>query len=54
MGFNWPKEITERPLLTKIVGKTCHFADGTTADVDAIIQVWSRLHFSVDLVLPPV
>ena len=45
MGFKWPKEITERPLLTKIVGKTCHFADGTTADVDAIIQVWSRLQF---------
>jgi len=44
MGFKWPKEITERPLLTKIVGKTCHFADGTTADVDAIIQCTGYLH----------
>ena len=37
MGFKWPTEITERPLLTKIEGKTVHFKDGTTADVDAII-----------------
>lgn len=37
MGFKWPPEITERPLLTKIEGKTIHFKDGTTADVDAII-----------------
>ena len=37
MGFKWPPEITERPLVTKIVGKTVHFKDGTTADVDAII-----------------
>ena len=37
MGFKWPPEITERPLLTKIEGKTVHFKDGSTADVDAII-----------------
>lgn len=38
MGFEWPESFSERPLLTKVVGKTCHFKDGSTAeDVDAII-----------------
>ena len=37
MGFKWPPQISERQLLTKIEGKTVHFKDGTTADVDAII-----------------
>jgi len=44
MGFNWPKEITERPLLTKIDGKTCYFTDGTSAEVDAIIMCTGYLH----------
>lgn len=38
MGFDWPASFSEKPLLTKVVGKTCHFKDGSTAeDVDAII-----------------
>ncbi|MET0313951.1 MAG: NAD(P)/FAD-dependent oxidoreductase, partial [Hansschlegelia sp.] len=38
MGFDWPESFSERPLLTKVVGKTCYFQDGSTAeDVDAII-----------------
>lgn len=37
MGFKWPSQITERPLLTKIEGKTIHFRDGSKADVDAIL-----------------
>ncbi|XP_022796803.1 flavin-containing monooxygenase FMO GS-OX3-like [Stylophora pistillata] len=46
MGFKWPPEITERPLLTKIESKTVHFRDGTTADVDAIILCTGYLfHF---------
>ncbi|OWF47072.1 Senecionine N-oxygenase [Mizuhopecten yessoensis] len=38
MGFsNWPAGIEERPLLTKVIGNTIHFKDGTTAEVDVII-----------------
>lgn len=38
MGFEWPESFSERPLLTKVVGKTCTFKDGSTAEnVDAII-----------------
>ena len=37
MGFKWPPQISERPLFTKVEGKTVHFSDGSTADVDAII-----------------
>ena len=34
----------ERPLLTKIDGKTAHFKDGSTKDVDAIILCTGYLH----------
>lgn len=44
MGFLWPKEISERPLLQKIAGKTCHFKDGSTADVDAILLCTGYQH----------
>ena len=37
MGFKWPPQITERPLMTKIESSTIHFKDGTTAEVDDII-----------------
>ena len=37
MGFKWPPQIEEKPLLTRIEGSTVHFKDGTVADVDAII-----------------
>ena len=37
MGFKWPKNFEERPLLQKLVNKTAHFKDGTTKEVDAII-----------------
>ena len=37
MGFPFPPEITERPLLTKIEGSTVHFKDGSSAEVDDII-----------------
>ena len=37
MGFKWPPQITEKPLLTKIEGSTVHFKDGSTAKVDSII-----------------
>jgi len=44
MGFNWPENVTERPLLTKVVGKTAHFKDGSTKDVDAIVLCTGFLH----------
>lgn len=44
MGFHWPDTWQEVPLLTKVVGKTAHFKDGTTKDVDAIILCTGYLH----------
>ncbi|XP_066924746.1 trimethylamine monooxygenase-like [Clytia hemisphaerica] len=37
MGFKWPTNITERPCLTHIDGKTVHFSDNSTYEADAII-----------------
>jgi trimethylamine monooxygenase len=37
MGFKWPKGMDERPLLTKIEGRTVHFKDGSSKNFDAII-----------------
>ncbi|XP_029183405.2 senecionine N-oxygenase-like [Acropora millepora] len=37
MGFKWPSQISERPLLTKINGNTVQFRDGSSAEVDDII-----------------
>ncbi len=44
MGFDWPDNWSEVPLLTKVVGNTAHFKDGTTRDVDAIILCTGYLH----------
>jgi trimethylamine monooxygenase len=44
MGFNWPKGFEERPLLQKLVGKTAHFKDGSTKDIDAIILCTGYQH----------
>jgi trimethylamine monooxygenase len=45
MGFKWPETMEERPLLTKIDGKTVHFKDGSTKDVDAIILCTGYQHY---------
>lgn len=37
MGFHWPDNWEERPLLEKVEGNTCTFKDGSSKDVDAII-----------------
>lgn len=37
MGFDWPEGFQEKPLLTRVVGRTAHFKDGTSEDVDAIV-----------------
>lgn len=44
MGFKWPPTITERPILTHVDGKTVHFSDKSTAEVDAIIFCTGYLH----------
>jgi trimethylamine monooxygenase len=44
MGYNWPDNWTEVPLLQKVEGNTATFKDGTTADVDAIILCTGYQH----------
>lgn len=44
MGFHWPDNFQEVPLLTHVSGNTAHFKDGTTKDVDAIILCTGYLH----------
>jgi len=44
MGFTFPDNWSQRPLMQKLVGKTAHFADGSTKDVDAIILCTGYLH----------
>ncbi len=38
MGFDWPDNWEERPLLTHVEGNIVHFGDGTTKHIDAIIS----------------
>ena len=44
MGFKWPENFEERPLLQKLVNKTAHFKDGSTKEVDAIILCTGYQH----------
>ena len=44
MGYNWPDNWKELPLLQKVDGNTCTFKDGTTRDVDAIILCTGYVH----------
>ena len=44
MGFHWPEGMEERPLLTKLEGKTAHFKDGSSQEVDAIILCTGYQH----------
>ena len=44
MGYDWPENWKEVPLLTKVVNKTAYFKDGTTAEIDAIILCTGYLH----------
>jgi trimethylamine monooxygenase len=44
MGFDWPESFTERPLLTHVEGKTAHFKDGTSQEVDAIVLCTGYQH----------
>ena len=44
MGFRWPEGFSERPLLTRLVGKTAHFKDGSSAEVDAVVLCTGYRH----------
>ena len=44
MGYDWPDNWKEVPLLQRVAGNTCTFKDGSTADVDAIILCTGYLH----------
>lgn len=44
MGFNWPENFEERPLLVKLENKTAHFLDGSKKDVDALILCTGYQH----------
>ncbi len=44
MGFKWPEGIEEVPLLTKVEGKTAHFKDGSTREIDAMILCTGYQH----------
>lgn len=44
MGYDWPDNWAEVPLLQTVSGNTCTFKDGSTRDVDAIILCTGYLH----------
>jgi trimethylamine monooxygenase len=44
MGFDWPEGFNEVPLLTKVVGKTAYFQDGSHQDVDAVVLCTGYKH----------
>lgn len=44
MGFHWPEEVTERPLLMRLEGNTAFFKDGSSADIDVVMMCTGYLH----------
>ena len=44
MGFHWPDNFEEVPLLTKVDKNTCTFKDGSSKQIDAIIMCTGYLH----------
>ena len=44
MGYNWPDNWKEVPLLQKVEKNTATFKDGSTAEVDAIILCTGYIH----------
>ena len=44
MGYGWPKEIEERPLLTHVEGSTMFFEDKSSAEVDVILMATGYKH----------
>ena len=44
MGYDWPDNWAEVPLLTRMDGKTAYFKDGSSREVDAVILCTGYLH----------
>jgi trimethylamine monooxygenase len=44
MSFHWPENWETKPLLQRLVGKKCFFADGTEKEIDVIILCTGYLH----------
>ena len=44
IGFAWPDNWEERPLLTRVDGNVCHFKDGSSKRIDAIILCTGYQH----------
>ncbi|MDA8746878.1 NAD(P)/FAD-dependent oxidoreductase [Litoreibacter sp.] len=44
MGYDWPENWEEVPLLTKVDGNTAHFKDGTSKHVDAVLLCTGYQH----------
>ncbi|QYX55264.1 NAD(P)/FAD-dependent oxidoreductase [Roseovarius sp. SCSIO 43702] len=44
MGYDWPENWKEVPALEKVEGRTAHFIDGTSVEVDAIILCTGYKH----------
>ena len=45
MGYDWPANWEEVPLLTKVDGQTAYFKDGSSKTIDAIILCSGYLHY---------
>lgn len=45
MGYDWPENWEEVPLLTQVEGSTATFKDGTTKKIDAIILCTGYQHY---------
>lgn len=45
MGYDWPDNWEEKPLLLKVDTDTAYFADGTSKKIDAIILCTGYLHY---------
>lgn len=44
MGFNWPSNWEEKPLLQRVENKTAYFKDGTSKEIDAVILCTGYQH----------
>ncbi|MGO2540485.1 MAG: NAD(P)-binding domain-containing protein [Specibacter sp.] len=44
MGFDWPENTVERPLVTHFDGSTAHFSDGTQGEFDAVVLCTGYQH----------
>ena len=45
MGYDWPTNWEEVPLLTKVEGQTAYFKDGSSKPIDAIVLCTGYLHY---------